>query len=224
MAMCDANYVFTYVEIGSQGREGDAGVFSRSILGSALRNNAAHVPLPNSPTPMSPILPYVIVGDEAFPLTNYLMRPYPGRGHFVLPYKEQVYNYRLSRARRTIENTFGILVTRWRLFLRPINADINNAECYIKAAIALHNYLRIENDANYLQPELLDQDRPDGSVRLGRWHEDVCNSTGVSSATRLGSNMNSTSVRNLQSQFADFFVSPVGIIPWQTNFIHTNEQ
>ena len=24
-------------------------------------------------------LPYVIVGDEAFPLRNYLLQPYPGR-------------------------------------------------------------------------------------------------------------------------------------------------
>ena len=49
-------------------------------------------------------MPYVIVGDEAFPLQNHLMRPYPGRG---CPEDQQVFNYRLSRARRIVENAFG---------------------------------------------------------------------------------------------------------------------
>ena len=31
------------------------------------------------PGTTEPSLPYVIVGDEAFPLKNYMMRPYPGR-------------------------------------------------------------------------------------------------------------------------------------------------
>ena len=38
--------------------------------------------LPNpSPLPgtTEPELPYVIIGDEAFPLRNYLLQPYPGR-------------------------------------------------------------------------------------------------------------------------------------------------
>ena len=60
-------------------------------------------------TGTSYFLPYVMVGDEGFPLKKFLLRPYPGR---YISHERSIFNYRLSRARRTIENTFGILAAR----------------------------------------------------------------------------------------------------------------
>ena len=84
-------------------------------------------------------LPYFLLGDEIFPLKPWLMRPFPGNN---LSEENRIYNYRHSRARRTIENTFGILAARWRIMLKPIRASVENVEKYICACLGLHNYLR----------------------------------------------------------------------------------
>ena len=54
-------------------------------------------------------LPYIVVGDEAFPLRNNMLRPYHGRN---MNKEKSVFNYRLSRVRRIVENAFGILTSR----------------------------------------------------------------------------------------------------------------
>lgn len=74
-------------------------------------------------------LPCTFVGDEAFPLRCYMMRPYPGRG---LTTTRRIFNYRLSRARRIIENAFGVMSKRFRIFRRPIVAQPPHVEQIVK--------------------------------------------------------------------------------------------
>ncbi|KAH7945023.1 hypothetical protein HPB49_004959 [Dermacentor silvarum] len=78
MAVCDSAYKFLYVEVGGSGGESDGGVFGRSTLCKALETGKLGIPQPTA-IPGGHVAPYVILGDEAFPLKEYLMRPYPKR-------------------------------------------------------------------------------------------------------------------------------------------------
>lgn len=77
---------------------------------TVLFSSVGHISIPSaSALPNTNVKAnYVFVADEAFPLKPYLMRPFPGR-ELENNENRRVYNYRLSRARRTIENTFGTI-------------------------------------------------------------------------------------------------------------------
>lgn len=71
------------------------------------------------------------------------MRPYPKKS-VVGNMKNKIFNYRLSRARETVEYTFGILASRFRVFRKPFEIDVESIDNIVKAARMLHNYLRKE--------------------------------------------------------------------------------
>lgn len=112
-ALIGADYKFTYIDCGCNGRVSDGGVFANSTLFQTLESNTLHIP-PGKPLPLrnTPV-PFVIVGDEAFSLKSYLRKPYPSRN---LNQNKRIFIYRLSRARRIVENVFGILTCRFGVF------------------------------------------------------------------------------------------------------------
>ena len=143
MALVDASYKFMYVDVGASGRASDAGVWERCGLRDAIEKNKTHIP-PSAPIPFTNRqCPFVIVGDDAFPLKTYLMKPYPGKD---LPDEKLVFNYRLSRARRTSENAFGILAGRFQIYKKPINTLPENVKDIVFATVVLHNYLRVDSE------------------------------------------------------------------------------
>lgn len=97
-------------DIGSMGRFSDGGIFSDSEFGRRLQNNALDLPPPEPLTQDGEPVPFVFIGDEAFPLSYNLMRPYP---RDQLNASKRIFNYRLSRARRIVEATFGVLKRKW---------------------------------------------------------------------------------------------------------------
>ena len=84
--------------------------------------------------------PYFLLGDEILSLKKWLMRPFPGK---TADEEKRTYNYRHTRARRIIQNYFGILSARFCILQKPIRASVENVENYVLACLALHNYLRL---------------------------------------------------------------------------------
>ena len=164
LAICTADYEFTLVDIGHAGRQSDGGVYSNSELGYAIDNNTIDIPLPE-PIPTYNALisfPYIFVADD-------MIKPFAKTN---LSPEKLVCNYRISRSRRTIENTFGIAAGQFRIFRRPIIAKVETVIEITKAVVILHNYLmksRCSTDANsYCPVGFTDRDDASG-LNEGDW-------------------------------------------------------
>ncbi|RLU24791.1 hypothetical protein DMN91_002881 [Ooceraea biroi] len=83
LAVSDANYCFTLVDIGAERRQSDGGIFANSNFGQRFERNEMNVPQPNAIEPNGPSLPYVLLADEAFALKEYMMRPRSAEAHQV---------------------------------------------------------------------------------------------------------------------------------------------
>ncbi|XP_058627155.1 uncharacterized protein LOC131537599 [Onychostoma macrolepis] len=158
LAAIDANCNFIYVNVGTQGRVSDAGLFANSDLKRALDEELLHVPQPKSLPNSNIQFPFVLAGDEAYPLRPDLMKPSP---HRQLEFDQRVFNYRLSRARRVVENAFGILANRWRVFQSTMLLSPEKVTKVTMAAMCLHNYLGHCGSEAYLPPGLADRETAD---------------------------------------------------------------
>lgn len=151
LAIVGADYKFLCVDIGGYGKNSDSGIFENSYMGRKFENFKMNVPQDKCLPGQNDLCPYVLIGDEGFALKEYLMRPFPYRQSRQDTRKE-VFNKSLCKVRRVVENAFGILVQKWRIFLRPIELSVKNATLIVHAACILHNYLRSkDNEDAYLE-------------------------------------------------------------------------
>ena len=199
-------------------------MFSHSHFGQAMENGNLSIPeadyLPGTTTSM----PYYFVGDAAFPLKSYMLRPYPGR---FLAEDRQIFNYRLSRARRVIENTFGIMAAKFRIFRRPIIAYPEKVTKITKAACALHNYLKVSDirisspTKQYCPAAYVDHEDPLGNFIPGDWRSETGQSAGFVRVSQTGSNSFSRSAAWVRDTTKDYFLSPHGQIEWQYRHVRS---
>jgi hypothetical protein len=199
MAAVDANLRFLFVDIGAYGRNSDSSVFAASKFGNAIINGKLNLP-PDAALPNSPLeaqkLPHVFLADEAFPLKTCLMRPFSGRG---ISEERRIFNYRLSRARRCVENAFGILAQRWRIYRRPIIANPQSVCDYIKATCVLHNFVGVS---------AADISEVNDQIQSGA----------LQSITPV-SNRSATNAQQIRQQFCNYFVSNEGGVTWQQDIV-----
>ena len=142
-------------------------MFQQSKFGKAFDQLPTQLGIPAASNYGSRTLPYVLIGDD-IPLKPWLINPYPGK---KLQEQQRVYNYRLSRARRTIENSFGILAARWRIFRRRIKATVDLVGSIIRACLCLHNYLRLSENASYIPSGFTDSEDSSGNIIPGSWRK-----------------------------------------------------
>ena len=150
LALVDAEYKFLYVDIGASGAGSDAGVFSETVLKEALEAATIGLPMP-----------------DPLPNDDQPMKPMPHRNMSV---EDRVFNYRLSRGRRIVENVFGLLASRFRCLLTTMPQTPERVSIITLACCVLHNFLRIKNPT--LDANAVDQDNPDTpGIIPGAWRE-----------------------------------------------------
>ena len=218
MAVANSEYQFTMVEIGEAGRQSDGGVFANGQIGYAMNNDLRQLPSPSMLSQHSrKELPYIFVGDEAFPLKTFLIKPYP-RGSIGL--SERITNYRISRARRVIENAFGICSSRFRIFRRPIVGKTELVIEITKAVVVLHNFLmfdKVQRRSSYFPPGYADEETPSG-IKEGGWRAEG-DSAALAEIHRIGSNTYSKEAKDIREDFKHYFTSTEGSLPWQSEII-----
>lgn len=170
------------------------GIFSKCNLGRAIKESRLDTPPPRELPDSDVVLPYVILGDEAFPLLNNLMKPYP-RNQSLADRSKAIFNYRLSRARRIVENAFGILTHRFRLFATPIHLGTESVQNATTAACIIHNLLIDERT-------LAESDTISSNL----------SSIDFSNEEALASN----EPQNIRDQFKEYFMT-TGIVSWQND-------
>ncbi|XP_055333828.1 uncharacterized protein LOC129585241 [Paramacrobiotus metropolitanus] len=213
MAVAGPDYEFSYVDIGGYGRQSDGGTWSKCALGKAVEDGTLIMPKPERPLLCEHLLPHVFVADAAFPISVHLMRPYPDRN---LSRAARIFNYRLSRARRVVENAFGILASRWRIFQRPMDFQPAQIVLTVKACVVLHNFLLRKNIANsksaYVMPTLIDRENEDGpGIIEGEWRRITARDTGL---CRMGKSRGTAEAMLIRDRFRDYFNS-TGSVSWQ---------
>lgn len=200
LALVDADYHFTVIDVGALGKNSDSQILNNSNFGKALINGQLNLPADRLIPGTDLRLPHVIVGDEAFPLTRHLMRPYPAN-QLTNDEDKKAFNYRLSRARRVSENAFGLLVKKFRVYERRFSLLPKHVNVIILATCCLHNLLR--NDICY-------------------WSEEEAQRNVVTEAITdlpyIGGQA-ALDAMCVRDQFKRYFVSPTGTVEWQSRVI-----
>lgn len=201
MACVDADGLFTTIDVGEVGRNSDGAVFRTSNIGRLLQLGLLELPQPR-PLPAGNFdFPFYFVADEAFPLKKYIMRPYSKR---TLDNRKRVFNYRLSKGRKSVECAFGMLVSKFRLFEGPICCKEETANSVIKAACVLHNFIRVKQ----------------GIFTQEKETDEFCEDHPPVSVNRVPEvNRNYSEAQNIREKLCDYFVTPAGAIPSQWNHI-----
>ena len=198
-------YECLYVDIGTNGRNPDGHAWSRCSLKKALddRENPLNIPVPCPLPGRTTEVPFVLVGDEAFPLSKFMLKPFPSKN---LTVEHRIANYRISRA----------MGNRWRCFRSPFSLPPCKVQQITLAVLTLHNWLRADATSRniYSPPTLIDREDPEaGEVTAGLWRTNTPTDSFLD--LRSSSSRNYTNeAKGMREEFTSWFNNE-GDLPWQ---------
>ncbi|KAK7794094.1 hypothetical protein R5R35_010296 [Gryllus longicercus] len=213
MALVDANYRVIYADVGANGRISDGGVFRQCSLHEQIESENLNLPRASPLAGRERNTPFVMVADDAFALSKTLMKPYPATGASGA---HRIFNYRISRARRIVENFFGHIAQRFRILRKPLMVGPHSADYIVTAICVLHNFLRDRNS------NICDFDSEDGEtheLRGGSWRSEAAIENTYFPLQRGQNNSSARTPRQIRDEYKDYFISSEGEVPWQYKFI-----
>lgn len=150
LAVSDADGMFVIVDVGEYGRNSDGRVLTNSNFGRALQSGNLDLPeprpLPGDTTP----IPFYFTADEAFSLKKNMMRPFSRKQ--LTTNNRRMYNYRLSRGRKSVECSFGALSSKFGALNTLIRCNPDKVDTIIQAMCVLHNAIK-ECDGVFTKPQ-----------------------------------------------------------------------
>lgn len=215
MAIVDADLKFIYIDVGRNGRMSDGGVWRDCSLKTALDNGDLNIPVP-TPLPHDPSqepFRFTFVADAAFGLTLNIQKPYPITNRTVA---QRIHDYRVSRARRTSENAFGLITSRFGCLETCLRVSQPKATQIVKAICVLHNLLRSKKPANYSPEHQLARD----DLNTRRFVHSTLDGSGAGALVRLRrvSNNPTVAAKMIRDRWTDYFAGP-GAVSWQLDMI-----
>ncbi|CAM4625772.1 unnamed protein product [Caretta caretta] len=132
-ALVDHKGRFTNINVGWPLKLRDARIFKNSGLFKWLQEG---IYFPDQKITVGDVeMPIVILGDPAYPLMPWLMKPYTG----TLDSSKELFNCRLSKCRMVVECAYGCLKGRWCSLLTRSDLSKTNIPIVIAACCVLHN-------------------------------------------------------------------------------------
>ena len=153
-------------------------------------------------------MPFVILGDKAYPLKRYLLKPFERKD---LSCEERTVNCSLSRARRCVACAFVILTAKWRLLNEAIETNANKAERTVRCICLLHD-VSADLDGTMHDPSVLQE--------TSQIHGSRHATTNVSGRSFSRSSKGAIDVRNA---FSAHFNGPTAASPSQSQQVYCAE-
>lgn len=170
-------------------------------MGECIRNKFFDLPPPKILPNTNIQAPHVFLGDEAFPLLTNLLKPYR-RADASTDVTKTNFNYRLSRARRLVENAFGILANRFRIYHTTIDLNVSTIEMVVTSCCIIHNLMLDENPIAENSNEFVNAENDD----------DLDSFVDID---QPDNDLEAIAIRNI---FKDY-VNGAGAVPWQNRML-----